>query len=700
MFSCKPTSLSLLIASTFAATASAQQASDTLAVKPSQMVQGGAGLIQTPTSRMRPDGELSLNYTDNDEYRFWTVSLQLFPWMEATARYTDVRTRLYSNVESFSGDQTLKDKGLDVKFRLLEESFYLPEVSVGFRDIGGTGFFESEHVSASKAWGPFDFHLGMGWGYLGTADDLTNPFCEVRDSFCNRPGGFGGNGGKVDYDQFFKGPVALFGGLEYQTPWEPLTLKLEYEGNDYTQDRAGRLPQDSRWNAAAVYRWNNFDFTVNYQRGNTVGLGITYNFNMNTFSQVKIDEPPRSIMHSKPPATAADIDRVALSRGLRSEAGLVLHDVRIEEDKITVYGQQTAYRDLVEATERAGRVLADELPEGVSEYRVVETNAGLPMTTTEIDASTFKSIARYEGVESKIEDSYARLSPTAEDLQHYDPNGVSGLGYSADFFYTQSFGGPEDFYLYQGGLILSGSYTLNENLGLFGSVRTTLFDNYDKFNYTIDKAESTLPRVRTYIREYISGSDVALDTLYTRWIDKVDDNWYAQAYGGYLETMFAGVGGEALYRPVDSNFAFGVDVNYVQQRSFENDWDLFDYKAFTGFATAYWRPDFLPDTRLSVSAGQFLAKDKGVNIDFAKRFDSGIVVGAYAAFTDASAEDYGEGSFTKGFYISVPLDLFILQPAKGSGRFPWVPISRDGGQMLNRPSQLINITAPRSPFME
>ena len=64
-------------------------------------------------------------------------------------------------MESFSGDQTLKDKGLDVKFRLLKESFYLPEVSVGFRDIGGTGFFESEHVSASKAWGPFDFHLGM-----------------------------------------------------------------------------------------------------------------------------------------------------------------------------------------------------------------------------------------------------------------------------------------------------------------------------------------------------------------------------------------------------------------------------------------------------------------------------------------------------------------------------------------------------------
>ena len=103
---------------------------------------------------------------------------------------------------------------------------------------------------------------------------------------------------------------------------------------------------------------------------------------------------------------------------------------------------------------------------------------------------------------------------------------------------------------------------------------------------------------------------------------------------------------------------------------------------------------------LTVSAGQFLAKDKGVNIDFAKRFDSGIVVGAYAAFTDVSSEEYGEGSFTKGFYISVPLDLFTLKPAKGRGTFPWIPISRDGGQMLRRPARLIDFTNARSSFLD
>ncbi|HAW77137.1 MAG TPA: YjbH domain-containing protein, partial [Alteromonas australica] len=304
-FPYKRSALALFISSAcmFPVAAETESERTELAVEPSQMVQGGAGLIQTPTARMRDEGAFAASYTDNGEYRFWSVSLQLYDWMEATARYTDVRTRLYSDVDSFSGDQTLKDKGLDVKFRLWKESYYLPDISVGFRDFGGTGFFESEYVNASKSIGPFDIHLGVGWGYLGTASDFTNPFCEFRESFCERPTGFSGEGGKIDYDQFFKGSAAIFGGIEYQTPWEPLTLKLEFEGNDYTQDRAGVLEQDSRWNVGAVYRLDNFDFSLNYQRGNTVGFGVTYRFNMNTITQLKFDKPPKSLMARRAPET-------------------------------------------------------------------------------------------------------------------------------------------------------------------------------------------------------------------------------------------------------------------------------------------------------------------------------------------------------------------------------------------------------------
>lgn len=673
-------------------------AQETVNVKPSQMVQGGTGLIQTPTARMQDAGDLYLNYTDNGEYRFWSVNLQLFDWMQATARYTDVRTRLYSQVESFSGDQTLKDKGLDVKFRLWEESYYMPDISVGFRDFGGTGFFESEYVVASKSVGPLDFHVGLGWGYMGSADDFTNPFCKLRDSFCERPLGYSGLGGKVDYDQFFKGKMAVYGGVEYQTPWEPLTLKLEWEGNTYEFDRAGELEQDTRLNVGAVYKWNGFDFSLNYQRGNTVGFGVSYKFNLHTMSQIKIDDPPRDLMNTKRPASLSEINGNALFQGLIKDASFILTDVDIQEEKAIFYGYQNAYRDNDEAIERTGRVLASELPESVKTYHVVEARGGLPMVENVIDADAFIAAARYESLDADIKDTWYRKNPDEALRDGYAPAANSGFFHSADLFWTQTFGSPEDFYLYQTGIIFTAGYAFNENWSVVGGLSATVLDNFDKFNFTVDKEDTPLPRVRTQVREYVTNNRFSVDTAFLNWKDQLSDEWFGQAYAGYLERMFAGVGGELLYRPVDSRIAYGIDINYVKQRDFDDQFSFLDYDTFTGHASVYWQPEFLPDTQLTVSAGQFLAGDRGVNIDFAKRFDSGVIVGAYAAFTDVSSEDYGEGSFTKGFYLSIPLDLFLLEPAKGRGMFPWIPISRDGGQLLRRPVRLIDFTEPRSPF--
>ena len=665
----------------------------------SQMVQGGTGLIQTPTARMRPAGDFSLNYTDNDEYRFWSVSLQLFDWMETTARYTDVRTQLYSQVESFSGSQTLKDKGLDVKFRILEESYYFPEVSLGFRDFGGTGFFESEYLALSKSHGPFDFHFGFGWGYMGSADDLANPFCEIRASFCERPLGFSGKGGKVDYEQFFKGTMALYGGIEYQTPWKPLRLKIEYEGNTYEFDRAGQLKQDTRINVGLAYKWNNFDFSLNYQRGNTIGLGVSYNFNMNTITTTKIKKPPRELYARSVPASSQKINKQRLYNDMLTEASFSLADASIEGEKATFYGYQRAYRDFDEATERLARIIASELPDRVKTYHVIEHSANIPMVETVIDAEAFVKAARGETPEQEITDTWKRQNPTDEHRRTFEPASESGLFYSSDFFWTQTFGSPEDFYLYQTGVVFSGGYQLDSNWSVLSSVSATLLDNFDKFTFTVDNEETSLPRVRTQVREYVTQNRVNLDTAFVSWKDQLSDNLFGQAYSGYLERMFAGVGGELFYRPVDSKLAYGIDINYVKQRDFEDQFDFLDYSTITGHASIYWRPNFLPDTQIIMSAGKFLAGDNGVNIDFAKRFDSGIVVGAYAAFTDVSSEEYGEGSFTKGFYISIPMDLFVLRPAKGRGNFPWVPISRDGGQLLRRPIRLSDFTSSRSPFV-
>jgi hypothetical protein len=679
-----------------------QESTETWSIKPtgsSLMVHGGTGLIQTPTSRSLAEGDLRVSYTDNDQYRFWSVTLQLFPWLQSTVRYTDVRTRLYSPFPGFSGDQTLKDKGIDVKLRLLKESYYLPELSVGFRDFGGTGFFESEFVGLSKKVGDFDFHLNMGWGYLGTTDNTSNPFCDLRDSFCLRPGGFSGLGGKIDYQRFFKGPASIFGGIEYQTPWAPLRIKLEYEGNNYANDRAGELKQDSRWNVGAAYSWNDFDFSLNFQRGNTIGFGINYNFNLHTIRQIKVDTPPRELSQTKVNNfSMAQIDRTRLTQELYYQAGFAVSTSYLSESEVSLYGQQISYRNEDEAIERVGRIMAAELPESVKTYRIVNTVGAIPMVETVVNAEEFKTQASYQTLDPNISSSYQRTNLSNTTIDRYAPTNTSGFFTGVEAFWVQTFGSPEAFYLYQVGLLANGGYKFDGKTSISGAIKINLFENFDKFNFTTDRAPSSLPRVRTNVREYVSNRDITLQNLMLHWNDRIAPSLYAQVYGGYLETMFGGVGAELLYRAVDSNLAFGFDINYVQQRSYENEMSFFDYKVLTGHANIYWQPTFLEDTLLTIKAGQYLAKDKGVTFDFAKRFDSGIVVGAYASFTNVSSEEYGEGSFTKGFYLSIPFDLFSLRPAKGRGKIPWVPISRDGGQPLNRPIELYGITNERSPF--
>ena len=421
---------------------------------------------------------------------------------------------------------------------------------------------------------------------------------------------------------------------------------------------------------------------------------------MHDIRQLKIEQAPRPVNAIANDIEFSDVDRAKLVQDLFHEAGFLVRRSRITDDEIILYGNQFAYRDYEVANERMGRILAAVLPSDIKRYRIVNFSGQLPMVETLIEAEQLIRAASYQSFENDIRSSYVRSDVSSDTLANYQPGEVSGFGTGMETFWIQTFGSPESFYMYQAGVMLTAGYTFNRTTAIQGAAKVTLFENFDKFNFKVDALDTPLPRVRTFVREYVTRSPVQLENFYGLWQDRLGSDLYGQVYGGYLETMFGGIGGELLYRPVDSSLAFGFDLNYVQQRSYENDYDFFDYKVLTGHANIYWQPPFLEDTLLTFNIGRFLAKDKGVNIDFAKRFDSGIVVGAYAAITDASSEEYGEGSFTKGFYVSIPFDLFSLKPAIGRGKLPWIPISRDGGQALNRPHLLYNSTELRSPFQD
>ena len=138
----------------------------------SQTVYGGIGLIQVPTARFSEDGEFLFGLSTEEPYNRLYSKVQIFPWVEAVVRYTEGTFRLYIE----GSDQTWKDKGIDFKFKLFDESKYLPQLALGVTDFGGTGAFSSECLVASKRFQNIDFSLGLGWGRLGGVDHANNIF--------------------------------------------------------------------------------------------------------------------------------------------------------------------------------------------------------------------------------------------------------------------------------------------------------------------------------------------------------------------------------------------------------------------------------------------------------------------------------------------------------------------------------------------
>jgi hypothetical protein len=373
--------------------------------------------------------------------------------------------------------------------------------------------------------------------------------------------------------------------------------------------------------------------------------------------------------------------------------------MQVKGDTLYVTGEQVKYRDSREGIERANRIVMNDLPENIRTLRITETRLNMPQVTTETDVSSLRHHLEGEPLGHETQLVQKRVEPVVPEKteQGYYID-KSSVNFSLNPVLNQSVGGPESFYMYQVGVMGTADWWVTDHLLTTGSLFANIANNYDKFNYTNPPNDSTLPRVRTHVRDYVEN-DVYVNNLQANYFQYLGNSWYGQVYGGYLETMYGGAGAEVLYRPVDSNWAIGANANYVKQRDWRSAQDMMkftDYSAPTGHLTGYWTPPFADDVLVKLSVGQYLAKDKGGTLEISKRFDSGIVVGTYATITNVSKQEYGEGDFTKGFYVNVPLDIFTSTPTRSRAQIGWTPLTRDGGQMLGRKFDLYSMTSDRS----
>lgn len=355
--------------------------------------------------------------------------------------------------------------------------------------------------------------------------------------------------------------------------------------------------------------------------------------------------------------------------------------ILFEPNRVVVHVFRGRYRIIPKNIGRTVRVIAENSSDEIELITVVlESKAGEIARIT-LQREQFERATLGVGSTQELWHStdFARPETKVDSAEIYNPTLYPDFRYSIRPGLHQHIGGGDQFYLHQLFANVSTKIAVFEGFDIDAAIGVDLYNNFDRITTPSD---SILPRVRSDIKHYLQRGHSTLRKLRANYMFSPLPDLYARLTAGYFEMMYGGFSGELLHRPFGSRYAYGFDLNYVRKREFKQLWGFQDYSVLTGHVNLYYS---LPLYGLSVSShiGQYLAGDRGVTQILSRRFDSGIVSGVWASATNIPAKTFGEGSFDKGFFIVIPMDLFASRASLHHGTFAFRPLTKDGGQMVD-----------------
>ncbi|MEJ6401960.1 YjbH domain-containing protein [Yoonia sp. 2307UL14-13] len=652
---------------------------------------GTPGLIDMPTAQGARDAELATTLGYFGGSLRTTITFQINPRLTGSFRYSRIDDWETDGSERF-------DRSFDLRYRFIDEGPMRPAVAIGLQDFAGTGIYSGEYLVATKQIIPsVAITGGIGWGRLGSYDSFENPLSRIDDRFADRRLGQTGTGGQVEFDRFFRGDAALFGGISWR-PTNRLSFKAEYSSDAYTgETKADRdlFTRDSPWNFGVSYALGPNATAQAYSLyGSEVGVALTFTLNPKE-PAVKggLDQRPTPVVPRAPrdlnnlewttQADAPKILRESMQTLLESE-GMTLEAIRTTPRTATVYIRNRTYLSGAQAFGRTARMMSQAMPSSIETFTIVPVVGGVRTSAVTIRRSDLERLefapdnAWETYIRTQIGDAADAGAPPAPVDDLY-PAFTWQLGpYIATTYFD-----PNNPVAVDVGAELAADYVIAPGLVLSGALRKRVAgDRSDDPG----PSGSLIEPVRTNGPLYVAQGDPAITRLTAAYQFNVAPDYYGRITAGYLERMYGGMSTELLWKPVESRLGLGVEVNYARQRDFDQQFGFQDYDIVTGHVSAYY--DFANNWHAQVDVGRYLAGDYGATFGLDREFDNGWRVGGFATFTDVSFDDFGEGSFDKGIRFSVPLTHFIGAPSRRVYSATVRPLVRDGGARLNVPGRL------------
>lgn len=662
---------------------------------PTYSLYGTPGLLEMPVATAAEEGTLAGTLSYRDGLFQAVLNYQLTNRLSGTMRYGIVD--LYNDFETSVIENEL-ERGFDLKYQLVEEGTYVPAIAIGLRDFLTPGRFQSEYVVATKSIGDnLTVTGGIGWGEMGTHGGFDNPISSRAD----RPV-FDETDpdGQLGSDQWFAGDAAFFGGLDYQINdrWGVLA---EYSSIAYDPaPNAPAISADSPYSFGVTYRPRDA-VQLSFAALNGQELAISGSFFLNANNRPSLSGfetapvPINARSASARQATTWDRSatpeaalRSALTATLAIE-GLTLTGMEMTDRTARVRFINTRYRSNAQAMGRAARMMTQVMP-GAIEIFILEVEArGIGLSSVRVARSDLEALENRPGAAATLfaNAAFAAAGDDAGLIPAQDDTAAFSWGISP-YFALNAFGGDGGLSA-DAGLRLEASYQVSPQLILSAAVAQSAV----RFDAEDPEPDSTpdLQNVRTDGRFYGDDGVPVLESLALTHYGRPGGDLYSRVSVGYLERMFGGISTELLWKPVESRFGLGAELNHVAQRDSDMGFGFgeYDYETTTGHLSAYY--DLGNGYHTQIDLGRYLAGDWGATLRLDREYENGVRIGAYVSQTDTSYEDFGDGSYNKGIVIAIPQDFLTGQPNRDNYGTTLRTRVGDGGARLNVDGRLYDV---------
>jgi len=636
---------------------------DDLALISNYLMQGG--YFNMPSARMPKSGDFGLGIAYLPPYRVISINCQYFSRIELTANYW-IYHGIYEQTFGKEGFGYDAERAANIKIALLKKEDgigYLPEISVGMNDFLGSQRFHSKYIVATKEFLDYLFEISMGYG--------TG---RIKGFFCG---------------------IGISPFHNFASPFKELTIIAEYDANNYKhhspEHPCGR-EVTTPLNVGFQYKiYDVFRLSASSVRGKDFAACVSLNYNFGEtkgfFHKYHDPLPYTTPKNSTPLDENRKNEEFAQELAYAfKEQGFDLYEVFLRLDdrnrkQIWMRIVNFKYRTETIVRDRVIHILQSLLPCDIYATEVVIESETLACQEYFFLREDLKKHA-----EEKISDyELELLSPLKEASSYPSTFDASLLYKKTRKVWTATlmpslhtyFGSTKGKLKYDAGILggLNGYifsdifYSLQASY-IFIANNTDVGDK-DRYN------PSQMLNVRTDTVRYYQASAFHLEEAYLQKCFNLSHGLYTSFSIGYYEIAYTGCNLEFLYYPVSCNWAVGCEIAPLWKRDYSGIGinhtirklhgitpEYVHYKVLCQyFLNIYYIFDPL-SLEFKISAGQFLARDKGVRFEMTRHFNSGLDIGVWVTVTNGRDTIGGRSYFDKGFFLSIPFDFFLTKSSK------------------------------------